>query len=249
MWRLAFCRACSACRRALRLDCYRASCPCPGRRWHLSRRRWTCRSRSGSASSNSPWSTTYRGSQNLPPGRRSWSHDRLARHLVHMRRFRKASARPQLRLLRASWPFLSVDHDNSLSKAGFRDKLRQAERFRRTSARQQSASGLTRVQFCSRECASRRSAFAIHGAGRNFQRFVVPHLCFSEQSPAFKGVKHRALTAQRFHCTVANEILHFSPPTCLPPDYLKPISRACHYDSVRFEPGTLASHRGYLASD
>jgi hypothetical protein len=128
MWRLAFCRACSACRRALRLDCYRASCPCPGRRWHLSRRRWTCRSRSGSASSNSPWSTTYRGSQNLPPGRRSWSHDRLARHLVHMRRFRKASARPQLRLLRASWPFLSVDHDNSLSKAGFRDKLRQAER-------------------------------------------------------------------------------------------------------------------------
>lgn len=58
---LTFCRACSACRRALRLDCYRASCPCPGRHWHRSRRRWTCRFRSGSASSNSPWSATCRG--------------------------------------------------------------------------------------------------------------------------------------------------------------------------------------------
>ncbi len=223
MWRLTFCRACSACRRALRLDCHRASCPCPGRRWHLSRRRWTCRSRSGSASSNSPWSTTCPGVAELAAG---------SPVVVPRPRFRKASARPQLRLLRASWPFLSVDHDTSLSKARFRDKLRQAERFRRTSARQQSASGLTRVQFCSRECASRRSAFAIHGAGGNFQCFVVPHLCFSEQSPTFKGVKHRALTAQRFHCAVANEILHFSPPTCLPATaYLKPNSRQCHYDS------------------
>jgi hypothetical protein len=53
---LTFCRACSACRRVSRPDCCPASCPCPGRRWHLSRRRWTCRFRSGSVSSNSPWS-------------------------------------------------------------------------------------------------------------------------------------------------------------------------------------------------
>jgi hypothetical protein len=62
-------------------------------------------------------------------------------------------------------------------------------------------------------------------------------------------MKHRALTAQRFHCAVANEILHFSPPTCLPTDYLKPISSQCHYDSGRFRRGTLAPHGGYSASD
>src|SRR6266853_4324325 len=89
--------------------------------------------------------------------------------------------------------------------------------FRQTLARQYSAfAGFTRKGFCSSECTGRRGAIAIDRAGRNFQRLVVPHLCFSEQSPAFKGMKHRALAAQRFHCAVANEILHFSPPTCLP---------------------------------
>jgi hypothetical protein len=74
--------------------------------------------------------------------------------------------------------------------------------------------------LCPNKRTGRRGAAAVYGAGRNFQRFVVPHLCFSEQSPAFEGMKHRALTAQRFHCAVANEILHFSPPACLPTDHL-----------------------------
>jgi hypothetical protein len=88
---------------------------------------------------------------------------------------------------------------------------------RRTSARQQLASArVDRKRFCPNKRTGRRRAAAVYGAGRNFQRFVVPHFCFSEQSPAFEGMKHRALTAQRFHCAVANEILHFSPPTCLP---------------------------------
>src|SRR5216683_1143307 len=122
--------------------------------------------------------------------------------------------------------------------------------FRQALARQQSAfAGFTRKGFCSSECTVRRGTIAIDRAGRNFQRFVVPHLCFSEQSPAFKGMKYRALAAQRFHCPVANEILHFSPPTSLPTAYLKPNSRQCHYDSRRLGEGTLAPHGGYSASD
>jgi hypothetical protein len=52
---------------------------------------------------------------------------------------------------------------------------------------------------------------------------MVPHLGFSEQLPAFKRTKHRALTAQRFHRAVADEIravangiLHGAPPTFVP---------------------------------
>src|SRR5216683_6845589 len=115
--------------------------------------------------------------------------------------------------------------------------------FRQTLARQYSAfAGFT-------ECTVRRGTIAIDRAGRNFQRFVVPHLCFCEQSPAFKGIKYRALAAQRFYRPVANEILHFSPPTSLPTAYLKPNSRQCHYDSRRLGEGTLAPHGGYSASD
>jgi hypothetical protein len=59
------------------------------------------------------------------------------------------------------------------------------------------------------ECTARRGVVAFDRAGLDFlQRFVVPHLCFSKQSPALKGMKHRALTAQRLHCPVANEVFH-----------------------------------------
>ena len=47
-------------------------------------------------------------------------------------------------------------------------------------------------------------------------RLVMPHFRLSQQSPAFKGMKYRALTAQRLHRAVANEVLHVAPPTPCP---------------------------------
>ena len=101
------------------------------------------------------------------------------------------------------------------------------------STRQQSATiGRSAKHRCVSECAGRRGLIAFDRAVPDFfQRFMVPHLCFSKQSPTLQGTKHRALTAQRLHCPVANEVFHCSPPTCLPQIYLKPISRPCHYDS------------------
>ena len=95
---LTSCPACSAGRKASHLDCYRASCPCPGRRWRRYRLKWTCRFRSGSASWNCPSSATNRGWQNLPPDHRPWTPRHLALRLVHMRRSRRASAPLQVRL-------------------------------------------------------------------------------------------------------------------------------------------------------
>jgi hypothetical protein len=123
------CRACSARREALRLDCCRASCPGPGRRWHRCRLKWTCRFRSGSASSNCPWSATNRAQRSLVPDRRSWNLARSALRFVHMRRSRRAPAPLQLRLL---WD----DHDNPNGKVGFRvfqrDRAAKLDRFRKS---------------------------------------------------------------------------------------------------------------------
>ena len=86
-----------------------------------------------------------------------------------------------------------------------------AHRFRKGSIRQQSASiaCIGERCCCSDECIGRRGAIAFYKMGSDFVlRLVVPHLCFSEQPPALKGVKHRALAAQGFHCAVANEVFH-----------------------------------------
>src|SRR5436190_20179512 len=109
-------------------------------------------------------------------------------------------------------------------KAGFhrfsgRSSRAEVDGFwKKASTRPQSASiGCIAKRGCMSECTGRRGVIAFGRAGRDFfQRFVVPHLCFSKQSPALQGTKHRALTAQRLHCPVANEVFHFSPPTCLP---------------------------------
>ena len=189
----------------------------------------TCRFRSGSASWNCPSSATNQGWQNLPQDLRPWIPRRLPLRFVHMRRSRTAPAPLQVRLVRASWPCLSDDdkhaarEGNAAGKAGFRrsfqgDRAAKLGGFRKKSARQQSVSiACIAKRRCMSECAGRRGVIAFDRAGRDlFQRFVVPHLCFSKQSPALQGTKHRALTAQRLHCAVANEVFHFSPPTCLP---------------------------------
>jgi hypothetical protein len=67
------------------------------------------------------------------------------------------------------------------------------------------------------QCTSRWRAIAFDEVGSDFfLRLVVPHLCFGEQAPALKGMKYSTLAAQGFHCTVANEVVHFSSPTSLP---------------------------------
>jgi hypothetical protein len=58
-------------------------------------------------------------------------------------------------------------------------------------------------------------------------RLVVPHLRLGKQAPALKRMKHRALTAQRFHRAVANEVLHVAAPTFYPE-----LSKACFQDGV-----------------
>jgi hypothetical protein len=68
---LTSCPACSADRKASHLDCYRASCRCPGRRWRRYRVKWRCRFRSGSASWNCPSSAMNWDWQNLPLDHRS----------------------------------------------------------------------------------------------------------------------------------------------------------------------------------
>src|SRR6476661_330822 len=102
----------------------------------------------------------------------------------------------------------------------------QRRRSARLSTRQRSAciTSIGKRRGLS-DCTGRQGSTAFDRVDRDFfQRFVVPHLCFSKQSPALEGVKHRALTAQRFHCPVANEVFHCSPPTCPAPNYLKPNS-------------------------
>jgi hypothetical protein len=49
-----------------------------------------------------------------------------------------------------------------------------------------------------------------------FLSLVVPNLGFGQQPPALKGPEHRILATQGFHCTVANEVTHLSPPGSLP---------------------------------
>jgi hypothetical protein len=75
-------------------------------------------------------------------------------------------------------------------------------------------------RFRPSERGRRRRAIALQdvglrGVGRQrvgrhlVQRLVVPHFGFGEQSPAFEGMKHRALAAQGLHRAVANEVFHF----------------------------------------
>ena len=91
-----------------------------------------------------------------------------------------------------------------------------------------------------------RGVFALQG----FLRLVVPHLGFSKQSPALEGMKHRALTAQGFHCAVANEIFHIAPPTPTQ-SYLRPFSRQSHYDSENSSPvrEPTSQHRNLVSID
>src|SRR6266446_1287103 len=123
-------------------------------------------------------------------------------------------------------------------KAGFHRFSGRSSRYvrrplQKVSTRRQSASiGCIAKRRSMSECAGRRGVIAFDRAVCDFfQRLVVPHFSFSKQPPALQGTKHRALTAQRLHCPIANKVFHFSPPTCLPQNYLKPISRRCHYDS------------------
>jgi hypothetical protein len=93
-----FCPICAASRKALRLGCYRASCPCPDRQCHLCRLRLRYRCRSDWPASSCPSWATFRGWQSLPPGHQWWSLDRLAPRFGHMRRYTRAPAPLQLRL-------------------------------------------------------------------------------------------------------------------------------------------------------
>ena len=85
-----------------------------------------------------------------------------------------------------------------------------ADGLRRASIRRQSASiACVGERGRLNECPGRRGAIAFHKMGSDFVlRLVVPHLRFSEQPPALKGMKHRALAAQRLHCAVANKVFH-----------------------------------------
>jgi hypothetical protein len=67
--------------------------------------------------------------------------------------------------------------------------------------------------------------------GDLLQNSVVPHLGFSEQSPALERTKSGDLAAQGFHRAVVSEILHLCPPVALPAQHLIPILGQRHYDS------------------
>jgi hypothetical protein len=126
-------------------------------------------------------------------------------------------------------------------KAGFQASFsaieasrRQISRISRGNSTRQKSASLVSIRARDRlsEYSGRRGAVAVDRTVCDFfQRLVVPHFSFSKQPPALKRTKHRALTAQRLHCPIANKVFHFSPPTCPARNYLKPISRRCHYDS------------------
>jgi hypothetical protein len=82
-----------------------------------------------------------------------------------------------------------------------------------------------------------KQAIAFHETGSDLLLgFVVPHFRFGQQSPALERAKYRTLAAQGFHCTVANEVIHLSPPACLYRIILQPIPEPSHHDSIRKGP-------------